>query len=79
MTGPGGFCKRGHPRDKAVTRWQVHENGRAYRACRACQRLCARLRYRNDDNYREKEKQRTLANYYARTGRGEAQADGAAP
>lgn len=57
------FCPQRHEFTEANTRWITAATGRRYRQCRACHNDRARLKYRHDDAWREKEKQRTRDNY----------------
>jgi len=57
-------CKRGHSFDEVNTRWYTCK-GHRYRHCRKCQAIASRLRYRNNDGFRESKKQKELARYYA--------------
>ena len=58
-------CPHGHPWTEANTKYAKRPDGRTFKQCRACHTGRIRLRYRNDDAFREREKARTLARYYA--------------
>jgi len=60
-------CRHGHLYTEANTRWYTNA-GKPYRQCRTCASNRMRLKYRNDEAYREKQKHRCLARYYARHG-----------
>lgn len=63
-------CVHGHLYDEANTRWvvKVGTNGKNYHAkqCKTCARLKANLKYRNDGEFRDKQKARGRALYEKR-------------
>ena len=59
-------CKRGHPRTPWNIRWNIRSDGRRYSICKPCQCFRHKLKYRKDDAFREREKQRTRENYHRR-------------
>jgi hypothetical protein len=59
-------CRAGHLWSTQNTRWHKRADGRSYRQCRQCAARRGRLRYRNDDAWREKEKARCLGFYYSK-------------
>lgn len=72
------LCRNGHLMDEANTRWRKTEPHKAWRQCRVCARNKARLKYRNDDNYRIRKITTAREAYRARkaaseTDRGEKQ------
>ena len=58
-------CPHGHLFTPSNTRWYMND-GKPYRQCRACASSRMRLKYRDDEAYREKKKNSGLARYYAR-------------
>jgi hypothetical protein len=59
-------CRHGHPWTAASTHW-ITTGKTPCRKCKTCHAKRQRLQYRNDDQYREKEKQRYKAFYRAKT------------
>ena len=60
-------CMRGHAMTESNSLWYPHtSNGKLYAACRACNTLRKRLRYRSDPDYQKRERARCLANYHRR-------------
>lgn len=60
------YCPRNHPQTEFNRQAYRHsKSGKPYTRCRLCVALRTRLKYRNDEAFREKEKARTLANYHA--------------
>jgi len=57
-------CPAGHPRIESNLYTFRHSNGREYQACRTCQRRRLNLKYRHDDEWREKVKTKNLERYY---------------
>jgi hypothetical protein len=58
-------CPRNHLYTPQTEKWYTHSNGKRYRTCGACAAMRARLRYRHDAAFREREKQRGIARYWA--------------
>jgi hypothetical protein len=48
-------CRHGHPWTAASTQW-ITTAAKRYRQCKTCHAKRQRLKYRNDDAYREREK-----------------------
>ena len=62
-----GFCKRGHPRAKFgvyYVRKSGKEAGKGNLQCKACINAARRLRYRNDIEFREKDKLKSNSYYH---------------
>jgi len=60
-------CRRGHPWNDVNSGYRIdHRTGRTYRVCRMCASMRERLKYRNDAEYREREKTRCRNNYRAK-------------
>ena len=57
-------CCRGHRFNETNAKWIRHANGKYYAQCRICNSLRMKLRYRHDENFRNRERQRSLARYY---------------
>jgi len=58
-------CPHGHLWTEENTKYAKRPDGHTFKRCRACHAGRMRLRYRNDDAFREREKARNLARYYA--------------
>ena len=65
------FCRHGHPWNEANTRWIDSAAKGVYRQCRACARHKQKLKYRINDEFREKQKRRTLERHHAGKARSE--------
>lgn len=55
-------CLRGHPYTKWNTLWSVGQKGTPQRSCRRCRMLRLRRKYRTDEAYRAKERERARRN-----------------
>lgn len=62
ILGFGNTCQRGHPWSEFGRPYT--KGGKTYHQCRKCAFAKRKLRYRNDPEYREKEKARALTRYY---------------
>jgi hypothetical protein len=60
-------CKYGHVYNVENTHWYKNKNGKMYKQCRKCHAKQEKLRYRNNEEYRERSKVQAKNRYYART------------
>ena len=68
-------CPSNHLQVEPDIYWVTHANGRRYRRCKICHATRMRLKYRNDDEWREKQKAKARGSYYARKATSESQLD----
>lgn len=58
-------CRRGHPQNPTNTRVRKHKGRSDTRVCRVCATILANLRYRKNDEWRERIKAKNLNRYHA--------------